>query len=99
MDAQKTIAQRIATRRLAYPIGDASRLRALGTAVATYSNQEWTPKKPLLSASLPDGSRIQLVMPPAVEENCYSMTLRKPAKKDRTITDFAAQGLFKKISD
>ena len=46
---------------------------------------------------MPDGSRIQLVMPPAVEENRYSFTLRKPAQVTRTIDDFSAAGLFKKI--
>jgi type IV secretion system protein VirB11 len=72
-------------------------LRALGTAVATYSNQKWDSSTPLLSASMPDGSRIQLVMPPAVEEEHISFTLRKPAKITRKIEDFSASGLFKKI--
>jgi type IV secretion system protein VirB11 len=72
-------------------------LKALGTAVATYSNQKWDASTPLLSASMPDGSRIQLVMPPAVEEDRYSFTLRKPALTTRKMEDFSAAGLFCKV--
>lgn len=72
-------------------------LRALGTAVATFSNQKWDATTPILSASMPDGSRIQLVMPPAVEEDRISLTLRKPATITRTISDFSASGLFTKV--
>lgn len=83
----------------AFPCPEANNklLKSLGTAVATFSNQKWDASTPLLSASMPDGSRIQLVMPPAVEENRYSLTLRKPATITRTIDDFSATGLFKKI--
>lgn len=83
----------------AYPCADANAklLKALGTAIATYSNQKWDATTPLLSASMPDGARIQLVMPPAVTENNYSLTLRKPSTVTRKIDDFSAAGLFKKI--
>lgn len=72
-------------------------IKALGVAVATYSAQSWSTKEPLLSASLPDGSRIQLVMPPAVEEGRISFTLRKPARSIRTLDEYGVQGLFKRI--
>ena len=72
-------------------------LKALGTAIATYSNQKWDASTPILSASMPDGARVQLVMPPAVGENCYSLTLRKPAIITRRIDDFSAAGLFSRI--
>jgi type IV secretion system protein VirB11 len=65
--------------------------------VATFSNQRWDDRGPLLSASLPDGSRIQLVRPPAVESGRTSFTLRKPARVNRSLDDFSASGLFKKI--
>jgi len=72
-------------------------INALGVAVATHSSQTWSKEQPLLSASLPDGTRIQLVMPPAVEEGIYSFTLRKPARGIRTLDDYETQGLFAKI--
>lgn len=72
-------------------------IKALGVAVATYSEQDWTRETPLLSASLPDGSRIQLVRPPAVEEDRYSFTLRRPSRKVRTLEDYGLDGLFKRV--
>ncbi len=83
--------------RHACPEAVGAQLRALGTAVATYSNQKWDETAPILSASMPDGSRIQLVMPPAVEEGRYSFTMRKPSRLIRGIEDFAAEGLFRKV--
>lgn len=72
-------------------------IKALGVAVATYSAQEWSTNMPLLSASLPDGSRIQLVMPPAVEESRLSFTLRRPATVTRSLNDYGQAGLFAKV--
>ena len=88
------------SRWTSHPCPDAvtTQLRALGTAVATYSNQKWDETAPILSASMPDGSRIQLVMPPAVEEGKYSFTMRKPSRLVRRIDDFAAEGLFRKVT-
>jgi type IV secretion system protein VirB11 len=74
----------------------------LGVAVATFSQQKWDKSMPLLSASLPQGERIQLVMPPAVEEGRISFTLRKPSTVVRKLSDFAKDQLFaevKPISD
>jgi type IV secretion system protein VirB11 len=79
------------------PEANSKVLKALGTAIATYSNQKWDGTTPLLSASMPDGSRIQLVMPPAVVEDRYSFTLRKPALITRKIQDFSNAGLFSKV--
>jgi type IV secretion system protein VirB11 len=72
-------------------------MKALGVAVATYSGQDWTTRMPLLSASMPDGSRIQLVHPPAVEEGRISFTLRRPARTVRTLEHYAKEGLFKRV--
>lgn len=69
----------------------------LGTAVATFSSQKWDRTNPLLSASLPDGSRIQCVQSPAVERGRASFTLRRPAKVSRSLDDFAKSGLFNQV--
>ncbi|MCX8518504.1 MAG: P-type DNA transfer ATPase VirB11 [Methylophilaceae bacterium] len=71
-------------------------ITSLATAVATYSSQQVDTKKPLLSAALPNGTRIQIVLPPAVE-NFPSLTMRKPAKVIRTVDDFEAEGLFAEV--
>lgn len=69
----------------------------LGGAVATYSKQIWDAAKPLLSASMPDGSRMQFARSPAVESGRTSFTMRKPAKTTRSLDDFAAAGLFESV--
>ena len=55
-----------------------SHIEKLGVAVATFSKQTWDRRTPLLSAAMYDGSRIQLVRSPAVEQRRNSFTLRKP---------------------
>jgi type IV secretion system protein VirB11 len=68
--------------------------RALARAVATYTNQAVSEGSPFLSATLPDGERVQIVMPPAVPFDVVSVTIRKPSQTIYTVEDFAAQGLF-----
>lgn len=81
----------------ALPAIDLALMEALATSVATFSNQIINRKNPLLSSSLPDGSRIQVVMPPAVE-HFPSFTLRKPSRKTRSLEDFEADGLFAAVT-
>ena len=56
-----------------------SQLMALATAIATYTEQEIGPQKPMLSAMLPDGERVQIVLPPAVEVGTLSFSIRRPS--------------------
>ena len=76
---------------------DSKLMRALGTAVAIYSGQKWDGSSPVLSASMPDGSRIQLLMPPAVEFDRISFTMRKPSRITRKLQNFSDEGLFKRV--
>lgn len=69
----------------------------LGTAAATYSLQKWETATPLLSTSMPDGSRMQFARTPAVESGRSSFTLRKPAKTIHSLDDFASAGLFQSV--
>lgn len=71
-------------------------MESLGTAIATFSKQKINEKNPLLSASLPDGSRMQFVVPPAVE-HFPSFTMRKPSRRTRTLDDYEKEGLFREI--
>ena len=72
-------------------------LDSLAVAVATFSNQRIDASTPLLSAALPDGSRIQFVLPPAVEPECTSFTLRKASNVVRALEDFEQAGLFDRV--
>jgi type IV secretion system protein VirB11 len=79
--------------RFELPALGAAAMKSLATAVATASQQEISARRPLLSASLPDGSRMQFLVPPAVSMG-YSFTMRKPSRMVRTLEDYEAAGLF-----
>lgn len=70
------------------------RMMFLATAVATQTKQVISDEKPILSATLATGERIQIVIPPAVEPDLISITLRKPSTKIWRLDDFERQGLF-----
>ena len=72
-------------------------LKGLATAIATYTAQGVNKTRPLLSAALPSGERVQVVLPPAVEEGTISITVRKPSTRIYTLADFQTQGLFARV--
>ena len=72
-------------------------LQSLATAIATYTSQGVGASKPLLSATLPTGERIQVVVPPAVEDGIVSLTIRKPNRTIFSLSDFVGQGLFRRV--
>lgn len=61
---------------LAMPMLDEDHLQRLARQVAVHSHQGLSRAHPLLSASLPDGARIQIVMPPATQ-NHIAMAIRR----------------------
>lgn len=70
------------------------RCLSLATAVATYCDQQINQERPLLSATLPTGERIQIVIPPAVPRGAVSVTVRKPSTAIRRLDDFERDGIF-----
>jgi type IV secretion system protein VirB11 len=70
----------------------------LATAVATYGDQQITQERPLLSATLPSGERIQFVIPPAVTRGTVSITVRKPSHLIKRLDDFEREGLFERTA-
>ncbi|ACP22489.1 VirB11 type IV secretion protein (plasmid) [Sinorhizobium fredii NGR234] len=70
------------------------KLIRLARAVATYSNQAIDDQRPILSATLPDEERIQIVIPPATSKGTVSITIRKPASVAVSLEDLERQGLF-----
>ncbi len=70
---------------------------ALAQAVATYSAQQVDASRPVMSATLPGGERIQFVVPPAVPMDSVSITIRKPSQVVRRLADFEASGLFERV--
>ncbi len=75
------------------------RCLSLATAVATYCDQQINQERPLLSATLPSGERIQFVIPPAVPRGTVSITVRKPSQLVKRLDDFEREGLFERTAD
>ncbi|MBB5073978.1 type IV secretion system protein VirB11 [Bartonella callosciuri] len=69
-------------------------LMGIAKVVASYSKQSISDKNPILSATLPGNERIQIVIPPAVEKDTVSMTIRKPSSQSFSLEDLAKRGLF-----
>lgn len=71
-------------------------LKGLGRLVAQSTEQMVSEEKPLLSATLPAGYRIQVVFPPACEPNIVVMSVRKQAVLDLDLDAYEAIGAFQK---
>ena len=70
---------------------------SLATATAKLVNQDISDVRPILSAVLPAGQRVQIVQAPACEHGTVSVTIRKPSFTRRTLDDYDKQGFFKHI--
>lgn len=69
----------------------------LARAVASFSNQGIDETRPLLSATLPDDERIQIVIPPATTRDTVSITIRKPSSVALSTADLEEGGLFENV--
>lgn len=85
-------------RTVAAPDMTLERCLSLATAVATFCDQQINQERPLLSATLPSGERIQIVIPPAVSRGTVSITVRRPSRVIKRLEDFERDGLFGRIA-
>ena len=83
-------------RREAVPFADFEWCKRLAKLIANSTQQRIDPTSPLLSASLPGGERIQIVMPPATGMGSLAMAIRRPADRIWSIEEFAARGIFRR---
>jgi type IV secretion system protein VirB11 len=81
---------------MAAPEMSQERCMSLATAVATYGDQQINQERPLLSATLPSGERVQFVIPPAVPRGTVSITIRKPSSVIKGLQQFEQEGLFER---
>jgi type IV secretion system protein VirB11 len=81
-------------RRIAAPHLTLARCLSLANAIATYTEQSIDAQKPILSAMLPDGERVQIVVPPACEHDTVSMSIRRPSSSIRTLKEYEDGGAF-----
>lgn len=63
---------------------------ALAVQVAGKSSQ--LKDSPICPVQLPDGERGQIVLPPATEKNCVSITIRKPSTSRFTLDSYGESG-------
>lgn len=63
--------------------------------VANYTRQRVDASCPLLSASLPGGERVQLVLPPATSIGCVAIAIRRPSDQHWSLSELAERGLFR----
>jgi type IV secretion system protein VirB11 len=66
----------------------------LAKLVANNTRQRVDEESPLLSAALPGGERVQIVLPPATPAQCIAITIRRPADRVWSLGELAAKGLF-----
>jgi type IV secretion system protein VirB11 len=82
------LAERVSVKGL-----DALILERLSRQIAAQSAQGISREHPLLSASLPDGSRVQIILPPATRGD-VAIAIRKYVVTDLGVDDYAQAGAF-----
>ena len=66
----------------------------IATLIASYSRQRLDSGDPILSATLPKGERVQVVIPPATLPGRVSITIRRPSDHKFTLEEWDKQGAF-----
>lgn len=82
-------------QKIAVPELKQDHLIALGRLIAQSTYQEISAEKPILSATLPGGERVQVVFPPAAQEVCFS--IRKPSPLVMDLDTYAGSGAFGQV--
>ena len=81
-------------RREEIPELDFEHLKGLSRLIAQSTEQKISEENPLLSATLPNGYRIQIIFPPACESGTVAMSIRKGATKQYTLQTYDEMGAF-----
>ena len=82
-------------RRETLPFADFAWCSRLAKLVANSTQQRIDATAPLLSASLPTGERVQIVMPPATTAGCVAIAIRRPADQVWSIEELGRRGIFR----
>lgn len=77
---------------------DLEHLKSLARLVAQSTEQKVSEENPLLSATLPNGFRIQVVFPPACEAGTIAMSIRKGSTEKYTFDIYEERGAFEMIA-
>ena len=77
------------------PFADFDWCRRLAKLIANSTRQRIDEESPILSASLPGGERVQLVMPPATTAGSVAITIRRPSESVWSLSELSACGIFR----
>jgi type IV secretion system protein VirB11 len=77
------------------PFADFDWCSRLAKLIANSTQQRVDATSPLLSAWLPSGERVQIVMPPATTAGCVAIAIRRPADRILSIEELSARGIFR----
>jgi type IV secretion system protein VirB11 len=72
-------------------------LEGLVNLIARFTEQRLSGAEPLLSAALPNGQRIQIVLPPACESGKIIISIRKQVIQNLSLEDYQAMGAFNQV--
>ncbi|PHV12218.1 P-type DNA transfer ATPase VirB11 [Chitinimonas sp. BJB300] len=70
----------------------------LANLIAEFTKQSVGQTQPLLSATLGDGVRVQIVMPPATKADYFLLSIRKPAILNLTPSWYDERGAFRSVN-
>ena len=84
-------------RREDLPFADFDWCRRLAKLIANITRQRVDETAPLLSASLPSGERVQVVLPPATTMGCIAIAIRRPTEAVWRIEELARRGAFQPL--
>ncbi len=76
------------------PTFDINHLKSLARLIAQSTEQRLSEEEPLLSATLPNGYRVQIVFPPSCEPGCVVISIRKPSSIKWSLDDYETMGMF-----
>ncbi|HEY0333419.1 MAG TPA: P-type DNA transfer ATPase VirB11 [Stenotrophomonas sp.] len=88
-------------QRVEVPSLTFERARQFCTAVVNESDtgQRITDIDPVVSLTFPTGQRAQFVIPPACDAGKVSITIRLPAKSNRSLQQYEEEGFFDQVAD
>ncbi len=69
-------------------------LRYLTDLIASHSSQRISESEPLLSATLPNGARVQIVLPPIMPKGSIALSIRKHSIQTLSLDDYQQSGFF-----
>ncbi len=78
------------------PFADLDWCRRMAKLIANATQQRVDEESPLLSAGLPNGARIQVVLPPATTRGCVVLCIRKPSAQSWSLAELARRGVFER---